>query len=130
MVGNVLSAQPSQGQSLTWIAERFALLADTPDSGTRREIVRGTLAVLGASEARYFAKLIGGELRIGLKEAQVEEAIARAFNQQLDPVRHVNLLRGDIGEVAILTRHDRLSIATLWLFHPIGLMLAQPVADA
>jgi DNA ligase 1 len=130
MVGDVLSAQPSHGQSLTWIAERFALLADTPGSGTRREIVRDTLAVLGASEARYFAKLIGGELRIGLKEAQVEEAIARVFSQQLDQVRHVNLLRGDIGEVAVLARHEKLNIATLALFHPIGFMLAQPLPTA
>jgi DNA ligase 1 len=130
MIGDVLSAQPSGGQSLAWIAERFAMLANTPGSGARREIVRDTLAALGASEARYFAKLIGGELRIGLKEAQVEEAIARAFKQQLEQVRHVNLLRGDVGEVAVLARHNNLSIATLALFHPIGFMLAQPLPTA
>ena len=86
--------------------------------------------MLGATEARYFAKLLGGELRIGLKEAQVEEAVARGFHCPLSAVRHANLLRGDVGEVALLARHDALSHATLALFHPLGFMLAQPLATS
>ena len=127
MVGDVLSGQPPSGHLLAWIEERFSALARASGSTARREIVRETLAALGGNEARYFAKLLGGELRIGLKEAQVEEALARAFERPLDQVRHANRLRGDIGEVAILARHGTLTSARLALFHPIGFMLAQPL---
>lgn len=128
MVGEVLAGRASSGHSLEWLEGRFATLASAAGSAARREMVRDTLASLGASEARYFAKLLSGELRIGLKEAQVEEALARAFQRPLEAVRHANRLRGDIGEVAVLARHDRLESARLALFHPIGFMLAQPLA--
>src|SRR4051812_24249090 len=128
MVGDVLAGRPSGQQSLEWMAARFASLSDVRGTGARRKIVRDTLGALGADEARYFAKLLGRELRIGLKEAQVEEALARAFGRTLGAVRHANLLRGDIGEVAVLARRDALAEATLALFHPLGFMLAQPLA--
>lgn len=130
MVGEVLSGRHPTGQSLEWVERRFAALAGAGGSGARREIVRDTLASLGANEARYFAKLLSGELRIGLKEAQVEEALARAFQHPLEQVRHANRLRGDIGEVALLARRGALASARLALFHPIGFMLAQPLATA
>lgn len=129
MVGEVLAAQPPSGRTLQWMEERFSALARASGSTARRELVRDTLAALGGTEARYFAKLLGGELRIGLKEAQVEEAVARAFDRSLDEVRHANRLRGDVGEVAILARHGTLASARLALFHPIGFMLAQPLAN-
>jgi len=128
MVGDVLVAQAPSGHSLGWIEARFADLARSNGSTARREIVGEVLATLGANEARYFAKLLGGELRIGLKEAQVEEALARAFERPLEQVRHANRLRGDIGEVAILARHGALGSARLALFHPIGFMLALPMS--
>jgi DNA ligase 1 len=128
MVGDVLAGHAASGMSLTWIEERFGALAAASGTTARRAIVRETLAALGANEARYFAKLLGGELRIGLKEAQVEEALARAFDRPLEQVRHANRLRGDIGEVAVLARHGTLETARLALFHPIGFMLATPLA--
>ncbi|HET7458655.1 MAG TPA: hypothetical protein VFJ74_13495 [Gemmatimonadaceae bacterium] len=120
------------GVSLVGVAEQFAALAATSGSNAKRERFRAMLEPLGALEAQYVVKLAlgSGELRIGLKEAQVEEAVAKAFGRPLAAVRRANLLRGDVGEVAVLAKHDALEGATLALFHPIGFMLAQPLETA
>jgi DNA ligase-1 len=128
----LFEAAPPSGQSVVEIASAFAGLASTGGSNAKRSLVRAMLEPLGGTEAQYAVKLMlgGGELRIGLKEAQVEEALARAYGQPLSLLRHANLLRGDIGEVALLARAGQLESARLALFHPIGFMLAQPLASA
>ncbi|MDF1505562.1 hypothetical protein, partial [Roseisolibacter sp. H3M3-2] len=124
-------AAPS-ARTLAGMAAAFDALAATRGAHAKRDLVRALLAALGPAEAQYAIKLLlgSGELRIGLKEAQVEEALAKAFGRPLDAVRHANLLRGDVGEVAVLARRDRLGEASLALFHPLGFMLAQPMETA
>jgi DNA ligase-1 len=73
-------------------------------------------------EAKYLVKLISGDLRIGLREGLVEDAIARAFKQPLADVSMANMLRGDIGEAALRDVEMR-------LFHPLKFMLATPASD-
>src|SRR5207253_2367366 len=43
-------------------------------------------------EAKYIVKIITGDLRIGLKESLVVEAIAHAFNKPLAEVERANML--------------------------------------
>ena len=74
----------------------------------------------------YLVKLSLGDLRIGLKQGLVEDALARGFGQPLPAVSHAAMLLGDIGEVAVLTRTGLLDHAALRLFHPLGAMLATP----
>ena len=83
-----------------------------------------------ALEAKYLVKIITGDLRIGLKEGLVEDAVAAAFNQSAEEVRGVALLLGDIGEVARLAVAGRLKDASLVPFRPIKLMLASPEESA
>lgn len=77
-------------------------------------------------EAKYIIKLITGDLRIGLKEGAVEDAIARLAKKPVGKIQWTNMLVGDIGETALLARHDRLDDARMQLFHPIKFMLASP----
>lgn len=80
-------------------------------------------------EAKYLTKLLAGDLRIGLREALVEDAIARAFERPLARVAQVNMLLGDIGETAVRARANDLQDVSMRLFHPIKFMLATPAAD-
>ncbi|HBY98204.1 MAG TPA: hypothetical protein DEP84_30380, partial [Chloroflexi bacterium] len=79
-------------------------------------------------EARYASKLMMGELRIGLREGLVEDALARLYGHPLGEVSRANMLLGDIGETAVRARHGTLSTARMRLFHPIKFMLASPIA--
>lgn len=80
-------------------------------------------------EAKYLVKLLSGDLRIGLREGLVEDAIARVFGKSLEDVAYANMLLGDIGETATRARAGNLRDISMRLFHPIKFMLATPAAD-
>ncbi len=81
-------------------------------------------------EATYVVKILGGELRIGLREGLLEAAIAQAYERPAGAVARAAMLTGDIGATADLARADRLGEARLRLFRPLRFMLASPAEDA
>jgi DNA ligase-1 len=81
-------------------------------------------------EARFIGRIASRELRIGLREGLLEEAIAAAFGRSIEATRRALMLVGEPGEVATLAREDRLGEAALHLGRPIRFMLATPVSDA
>jgi len=80
-------------------------------------------------EAKYLIKLLASDLRIGLREGLIEDAVARAFDQPLARVAQVNMLLGDLGETAVRARAADLENVNMRLFHPLKFMLATPAAD-
>jgi DNA ligase-1 len=82
---------------------------------------------LHAEAARFFVKIISGELRIGLSEGLVEAAIAEAFEVPITQVKRVHLITGDIGETAVRCKHRQFDTTTIALFQPVRFMLASPV---
>ena len=79
---------------------------------------------------KYIVKVLGGELRIGLREGLLEAAIAKAFDRPLDEVKWAGMLTGDIGRLAAAARDDTLAATSMALFHPLKFMLASPAEDA
>jgi len=71
-----------------------------------------------------------GDLRIGLKESLVEDAITQAYGGTLGGVQRANMLLGDIGETLKLAAAGKLGDAKMRLFHPLGFMLASPAESA
>src|SRR4051812_30078881 len=96
----------------------------------KTELLQQRLARLSAREGQYVVKILTGDLRIGLREGLVEEAIAAAFSAPLDEVKEANMLLGDIGAAADLARKGELRRAELSLFRPIKSMLASPEPTA
>src|SRR6202165_2435693 len=82
---------------------------------------------LDPEAARFFIKIIAGELRIGLSEGLVEAAIADAFEVPITQVKRVHLITGDIGETAVRCRHKQFDTTTIAVFQPLRFMLASPV---
>jgi DNA ligase-1 len=96
----------------------------------KKEALQNRLARLSAREGQYVVKILTGDLRIGLREGLVEEAIAQAFNAPVDEVKEANMLLGDIGRTAVLAKNNELHRAELSLFRPIKCMLASPEPTA
>jgi DNA ligase-1 len=96
----------------------------------KTELLQTRFADLSAREGQYVVKILTGDLRIGLREGLVEEAIARAFEVRLAEVKEANMLLGDIGATASLASQKQLDRAELSIFRSIKCMLATPEPTA
>ena len=104
-------------------------LSETRGIKNKTALLSAVLHRASPLEAKYLVKLLAGDLRIGLREGLVEDAIARVFGQSLADVAYANMLLGDIGETAARARRADLRDVRMRLFHPIKFMLATPAAD-
>jgi DNA ligase-1 len=120
----------SEPFTLSQSREFFESLHKSRGPLTKAELLQFRLARISAREGQYVVKVLTGDLRIGLREGLVEEAIASAFDAPLDDVKEANMLLGDIGETALLALKGELQRAELSLFRPIKCMLASPEATA
>jgi DNA ligase-1 len=107
----------------------IARLSETRGIKNKTALLASVLHRASPLEAKYLVKLLAGDLRIGLREGLVEDAIARVFNEPLADVAYANMLLGDIGETATRARVGDLRDVSMRLFHPIKFMLATPAAD-
>ena len=77
--------------------------------------------------ATYVVKIVTGDLRVGLREGLVLEAVARAFGADPAAIRRAAMASGDVGAVALAARHGALAELRVDYGAPIGFMLATPV---
>ena len=130
VAAEALPAKPDSGLSLAEVQRAFYGIASARGPAAKAALLRSLLERATPLEAKYIVKIISGDLRIGLKESLVEEAIARAFEAPLDLVKRANMLLGDLGETLRLASAGKLADAHLRLFHPIDFMLASPVESS
>jgi DNA ligase 1 len=96
----------------------------------KSKLLRDRFSILSSREGQYVVKILTGDLRIGLREGLVEEAISRAFDVSLEEVKQASMLLGDIGRTALLASRKELHTAELSMFRPIKCMLATPEPTA
>jgi DNA ligase 1 len=130
VAGEVLPADSKPGVSILEVRDAFRQIASARGPSAKAPLLRDLLSRANPQEAKYLIKIMTGDLRIGLKESLVEEAIAKAFGATLPEVQRTNMLLGDIGETVVLAAAGRLAKAHMRLFHPLGFMLASPLASA
>ncbi|MBZ5678529.1 MAG: ATP-dependent DNA ligase [Acidobacteriia bacterium] len=130
VAAEVLPEQADSGLGVAEVFERFREIAGARGPAAKTALVRDLLARTTPLEAKYVVKIMTGDLRIGLKESLVEEAIARAFGVTAIEVQRANMLLGDIGATLRLAAEGRLAEARMRMFHPLGFMLASPVESA
>jgi DNA ligase-1 len=118
--------------ALAEIAEVFAAMAIARTTAVRAALVEGLLRRATPIEAKYLLKLMLGDMRIGVKQSLIEEAIVAAASSPEAPitpaqVRHAVMLEADLGKAVRHAFAGTLAEARMTLFHPLGFMLASPV---
>jgi DNA ligase-1 len=117
------SAIPA-GYSLRDVANFIETVSETSGTKAKTALLIDFLKPANNLEAKYIVKILSGDLRIGLLEGAVEDAIARMFDAPVGKVQWTNMLTGDIGETALLFRSGKAEAARMRFFHPIKFMLA------
>jgi len=135
------------GLALADVAEAFGAMAAARTTAARAAQVEALLRRASPLEAKYLLKLMLGDMRIGVKQSLVEEAIAlAALEASCDPmsqnrdmghpcslpemvvaVRHAVMLEADLARAVQRAFAGTLGEARMRLFHPLGFMLASPV---
>jgi len=133
VAGEVLPARKTvdvDRPTLIEVQTTFRSIAAARGPAAKSARAQELLSQVTPLEAKYIIKIMTGDLRIGLKESLVEEAIAKAYGASLAEVQRANMLLGDIGQTLRLAADGRLGEAHMRLFHPLGFMLASPVESS
>jgi len=118
------------GVSFAEVAGVFRDLAAARGQSQKTQLLRTLLAKARPGEVKYIVKITTGDLRIGLRESLVEEAVAKAYERPIASVRRANMLLGDIGETLQCAFRNELETVRFRLFHPIDFMLATPAESS
>ncbi|MDD1749707.1 MAG: ATP-dependent DNA ligase [Methanothrix sp.] len=123
--------QEAEPLSIADVYERFVAIARA--SGKRSQDVKVKnlqflFSQAGSLEATYIARLAIEDMRIGIGEGGVRDAVARAFagnGADVEMVERAYNLTNDMGLVAVNARRGTLSQLSVMINHPIKMMLAQ-----
>ena len=116
-----------EGLTLVEVEAAFGLMATARTTAVRAGVVEGLLRRATALEAKYLLKLMLADMRIGVKQSLIEEAIAVAAGADVAAVRHAVMLEADLARAVKRAFAGTLGEAKMRLFHPLGFMLASPV---
>lgn len=88
---------------ITDVADSFAQIAEASGKGSRDQKhtrLRELVEMTSADERPILFRLLHNDLRIGLHDGLIQEAIARVSGSDLKTVRRAALFRSDLAEVA------------------------------
>lgn len=115
--------------SLQAVEEMFLGLSAARSPAVRQSLLEGFFRGVTPREAACVVGILTGDLRIGLKEGLMEEAIGLAFRADPVELREAGMLLGDAGALAVAAHRGELASAGLQVFRPIKCMLAAAEPD-
>ncbi|WP_408958605.1 ATP-dependent DNA ligase LigA [Natrinema sp. 74] len=115
--------------------EELAAAEGSGSQDRKVDLLFGLFNRCASEEARYLARLVLSEMRIGVGEGTVRDAIAEAFDVPGDRVERALQVSNDYGQVARIAQEDGvdgLDAMDLEIGRPVQAMLAQAgtVTDA
>jgi len=126
---DLLEGHKTTGAPITLenVEESFAVIAAARGPGAKLPLLLDLLDRSETVEAKYLVKLAIGDMRTGVRQSLVEEAIADSYGAEIAAVRSAVMLQGDLQAVVLMAAQGQLHHASMKLFHPLGFMLASPV---
>lgn len=121
--------------TLSEVAEAFGRIAGASGKGSRLEKsiqLRALVERIQPADRRILFRLLHGELRIGVHDGLILEAIARASGADLKSVRRAALFLSDLAEVAVIALTGgagALQHVDIKLFVPLLPMLSELAED-
>ncbi len=124
-----INAKPLVGVRLTlkYVYAQFICIAEQEGKHSlsrKRSILAGLFLNVSPQEAKYLAKIIAGELRIGVVDGILEHVIAYAFKKDNGIVEDAYIACNNLAEVAVHAKHDTLDAIQVRPSKPIAFMLA------
>ncbi|MBF6559195.1 MAG: ATP-dependent DNA ligase [Candidatus Binataceae bacterium] len=95
-------AEPEPALTLAEVARGFIEMAEIEGRNSRRrklDALRALFERMSVLEGQYLAKVLIGEMRHGMSEGLMLEAIAKMAARPVAEVRRINMLEGDVGRV-------------------------------
>ncbi len=123
--------QEAEPLSIRDVYERFVAIARVSGKRSQDAKVKNLqflFSQAGSLEARYIARLAIEDMRIGIGEGGMRDAVARAFSKNgadAEGVERAYNLTNDMGLVAVAARSGTLAELSVMINHPIKMMLAQ-----
>ena len=112
-----------RSRSLAQMAASFEELANAQSPARKRVLATTLFQHSTGLEAKFLVKLFSGDLRIGLAESVLDQAVADAFGVAVASVARARWLSGDFGVTGRLAKSGGLGEAVLRPFSPIRPML-------
>ncbi|MGB9940137.1 ATP-dependent DNA ligase [Methanosarcina sp.] len=124
--------------SITEVYKRFKIASEASGKGSQDIKIKNLQFLFNSStprEAKYISRLALEELRIGVGEGVVRDAIAKAFSVPADVAEHAFMVTNDLGIVAATAKDggtEALGHLGIEINRPIKMMLSQisPEIDA
>lgn len=117
--------------SIQRVREIFDEISSLTGEGSRKRkilLLTGLYGIASPLEAKYLTRLIMNEMRLGVGEGIVRDAIAKAFDVGEDLVERAYMVTNDLGKVAVIAKKsgkEGLEKIKIELHTPVRMMLAQ-----